>query len=108
MSPKRGEIWWVQFDPSIGSEIQKTRPAVVISSDVSNVHINRFQVIPVTSKVDRVYPGEALLQMKQKKGKAMANQLTTASVDRFVEKYSDVHMSEMILIERAVRTQLGL
>ncbi len=52
---KRGEVWWVNFDPSVGGEIQKKRPAVILSNDASNKHLNRAQVIPLTSNVDGLY-----------------------------------------------------
>jgi mRNA-degrading endonuclease toxin of MazEF toxin-antitoxin module len=51
----RGEVYWVRFDPAEGGEIKKTRPAIVVSNDTSNKILNRVQVVPVTSRTDRVF-----------------------------------------------------
>jgi mRNA interferase MazF len=48
---KRGEIWWVNFEPSVGTEIKKIRPALIISNNLSNKSGKKFTVIPITSKV---------------------------------------------------------
>jgi len=78
----RGEIWWVSFGPSFGGEIKKRRPALIISNDISNKYLNRVQVIPLTSKTDKLYPSEAYVTIKAKKHKAMADQLTTVRKER--------------------------
>ena len=76
---KRGEVWWVNFDPAVGGEVRSQRPAVVVSNDAANKHLNRVQAVPITSSVDRLYPSEAYVMVRAKKHKAMPDQLTTVS-----------------------------
>ena len=76
---KRGEVWWVNFDPAVGSEIRKKRPAIIVSNDVSNKYLNRFQVVPLTKRTDKLYPGEAIVTLNGQSRKAMCDQLTTVS-----------------------------
>jgi mRNA interferase MazF len=105
---KRGEVWWVNFDPSIGGEIRKKRPAVIISNDASNRFINRVQVIPLTSKTDRLYPSEAMVIFEGKESKVMADQLATASKVRLFRRAGAVSEEEMGRIEEAVKIQLDI
>jgi mRNA interferase MazF len=83
-SPRRGEVWLVAFDPSVGGEIQKTRPAVVISNDSANAVLNRVQVVPISSQTERLYPAEAYVSIDGNRRKAMADQITTASKRRLL------------------------
>lgn len=108
MPIERGGVYWVNFDPATGGEIQKTRPAIVVSNDAANAALNRVQVIPVTSKTDRVYPGEALIDIKGEKRKAMADQLTTASKLRFGKRLDLLSAEDMGRVEAAIAVQLGL
>ena len=105
---RRGEVWWVSFDPSIGGEIRKTRPAIIVSNDLSNENLNRVQVVPITSNVSRVYPCEALLLLKNSKRKAMADQIATVSKQRLKRRLGVVNREGLEAVERAMRLQLGL
>ena len=104
----RGEVWWVNFDPAIGGEIHKKRPAVIISNNASNRFLNSVQVVPITSKIDRLYPSEAYVTLNEKKCKAMADQLTTVSKLRLINMEGSLLCSDMIKVDRAVKIQLGL
>ncbi len=108
MYPRRGEVWWVSFDPSIGGEIQKTRPAIVISNDAANNALNRVIVIPITSQVAKVYPGEALIILNGEQRKAMADQIMTASKQRLKNKLGNLSRADLTAVESAVLLQLGI
>jgi mRNA interferase MazF len=108
MPIERSDVYWINFDPSLGGEIQKTRPAIVLSNNAANVALNRVQVVPITSKTDRVYPGEAIIELRGEKRKAMADQLTTVSKQRLGSKLGALSSEDMTRVEAAIGIQLAL
>ena len=105
---RRGEVYWIAFDPSVGGEIQKTRPAVIVSNDAANRATNRTIVVPLTTQVNRVYAGETLVQLNGQTRKAMADQLTTVSKLRFKKVIGTLSPEDMDRVERAILIQLGI
>ncbi len=106
--PKRGEIWGINFDPAIGTEIKKTRPAIVVSTDKSNEFLERIQVVPLTSTIDKIYPSESIVTINGAKSKATADQIATVSKRRVYKKIDTLTTKEMSHIENVLRIQLGL
>ena len=104
----RGDVWWVNFEPSIGGEIRKKRPAIIVSNNAANKFLNRVQVIPITSNIDRLFPSEAYVTVAGKKGKAMADQVATVSKQRLSKRIGSVSDDEMKMVVEAIKTQLDL
>ncbi len=105
---RRGEVWWVNLEPAVGGEIRKKRPAVIVSNDAANKHLNRVQVVPLSSRAGKVYPSEALVTFAAKQGKAMADQLTTVSKLRLINCGGQLSEAEMRQVKEAIRVQLDL
>ena len=105
---KRVEVWWVNLDPSVGGEIRKQRPVVIVSNDAANQFLNRVQVVPLTSSVSKLYPSESYVTFRGKKAKAMADQLTTVSKKRLINPAGSISSTEMEGIGQAITIQLDL
>lgn len=108
MHPRRGEVWWVSFDPSLGGEIRKTRPAMVVSNNAANLALNRVIVVPLSSQTSKLYPGEAFVTLNGERRKAMADQIMTASKQRLRSRMGELSRTDVAAVEDAVLLQLGI
>ena len=105
---KRGDVWWVEFDPAVGSEIRQTRPALILSNDAANRNQARVVVVPLSSNTQKIYPGEALVTVAGQSSKAMVDQIMAADKSRLKSQLGSVGKADMQAVEDAIRVHLGL
>ena len=106
--PRRGDVYWVGLDPVVGTEIRKTRPAVIVSNDSCNRHGTRVVVLPITSNVSSLFPGEALIKVKNKQGRALGDQIRSIDKSRLKARVGVLTSAEMTRIDEALAITLGL
>lgn len=108
MEIRRGDVWWVSFDRSVGGEIKKTRPAVIMSSNVANSVLNRVVVVPLTSQTGKIYPSEAMVTLNGESRKAMSDQIMTASKGRLRSPLGALSSGDMRAVEDALLLHLAI
>ena len=106
--PLRGDVWWVNFDPSLGTESKKIRPAIIVSNDLSNEFLERVQVVPLTGNTSKIYPSETLITLRGKKSKAAADQIATVSKQRLKKRVGRITADEIVSVGYIIKLQLGL
>ena len=110
--PVRGEIWQVALDPIVGSEIGKTRPALIISNDRNNEFSNTITILPITSRTKEIYPFE--VQLLKEEGnlpfdsKIKCNQIRTVDKSRLLRSSCKVANEKLLEIEKALLIHLGI
>jgi mRNA interferase MazF len=108
---KRGEIYFANLDPTVGSEIRKKRPVLVVSNNANNKAASTITIVPITSKTSKIYPFEVLLETKDcglpKISKAQCHQIRTISKMRIVGKAAGLANKEIMLkINNALQLHL--
>ncbi len=112
-NPHRGEIYWVKLDPVIGSEIAKTRPALIVSNDVGNQYADRVIVAPISSgNTEKIYPFEVLVPAGEaglgKASKVLLDQIRTVDKQRLGNKIGALTGERMEEVNRAIRRSLAV
>ena len=111
--PRRGEIYWVALDSTVGSEIAKTRPALIISNNVGNEFSERVIVAPISSQgTDRVYPFEVLLPSSDgglaRTSKALLDQIRAVDKSRLGSRLGALADTRLLDVDRAIRVSLAV
>ena len=110
---KRGDIYFANLDPTVGSEIKKKRPVIIVSNNANNKMASTITVAPITSNTTKVYPFEVLLEIKHsglaKQSKVQCHQVRTISKLRISEpKAGRATDDVMTRVDAALRLHLDL
>ena len=108
LSPKRGDVFWVNLDPTVGTEIKKARPAVIVSNDSCNRYGARVVVAPLTSNVSGVYPGEALVRVGNRPGRVLGDQMRSLDKTRLGRRVGRLTAADLSSVDDALRITLAL
>ena len=113
MEIKRGDIWLVNLDPTIGHEIKKSRPAVIIQNDLGNKYSPITIIAPITSQnTEKVYPIEVFLARKvsglDKDSKVLLNQIRAIDKRRLLKKLSKIDAETLEIISEALAISLDM
>ena len=112
-SPRRGEVYLVSFDPTVGSEIQRTRPALIIQNDIGNRHSPITIVAAITSQFEEsLYPTEVRITPPEggltTPSVVLLNQIRSIDRRRLVRRLGSVRTETMERVNRAIQLSLGL
>lgn len=110
---KRGDIYWANLDPTIGAEIQKTRPVVIVSNNLNNIYSSTITILPITSSIKKLpKPYEVFLLEKEggisNNSLIKANQIRTIDKIRLGNKIGNLSEEKILEIENAILIHLGI
>jgi mRNA interferase MazF len=113
IEPKRGEIYLVNFDPTVGSEIAKTRPAVILQNDISNQYSPITIIAAVTSKFDEnLYPTEVFVRPPEggltEISVILLNQIRSIDKRRLIKRLGNLEIATIEQVDLALQISFGL
>lgn len=111
--PRRGDIFLVDFDPTIGAEIRKTRPALIVQNDIANQHSPITILAAITSKFDiPPYPAEVVMEAGEsglaQRSSVLLNQFRSVDRQRLIKRIGHARPETMQRVDQAIRISLGL
>jgi len=108
MRLRRGEVWWVQLDPTLGGEIQKTRPCVVVSNNMANDRRLTVMVVPFSTSPNEHPPFTVPVHCAGKRVSAIVDQTRAVTKERFQKRQEIMAADELLGIETALASLLEL
>ena len=106
--PQKGEIYWVDLNPTKGGETRKRRPGLIVSNNIGNEFSKVVMIAPITSNVSRIYPTEAKAVVDGKKAKVMLHQCRAVDKSRLSKKLGEVDLNTMVEVEKAIEIVFAL
>lgn len=106
--PKRGDVYWVNLDPTVGTEINKLRPCLIISCNEGNEESSRVTVAAITSSIKTVLPFQVKISLKNKESKILLNQIRTIDKQRLGQKMASLDKETMLEVNKAIKISLAI
>jgi mRNA interferase MazF len=108
MIPRRGEFWWVRLDPARGSEIKKTRPCLVVETNVLNERPRTVVVVPLSSSPQAAPPLLVPVMCAGRRVVVVIDQIRAVTKERFVRRMGEISAGDLASVEEALRLVLEL
>ncbi len=108
MIPRRGEVWWVRLDPTLGSEIKKTRPCLVMGTNVLNERRRTVVIVPLSSAPKAAPPLLVPVMCADRKAVAVVDQIHAVTKERFTRRMGELSAQDLSSVEEALRLVLEL
>lgn len=108
MGLKRGEVWWIDLEPTRGSEIKKTRPGVILTVDALNKARRTVVVVPLSSSAQPRPPIVVATPSASGHSVAVCDQVRAVDKERLVEKIGELSKSDLMAMSSGIKQILGL